>query len=37
MHFQPGIDHGAKVDVTLARLEEGPSDRKVGAACCDAR
>jgi len=28
---------GAKVDVTLARLLESPADRRVGAACCDAR
>jgi plastocyanin len=28
---------GAKVDVTLARLQEGPADRTVGAGCCDAR
>jgi plastocyanin len=28
---------GAKVDVTLARLQEGPADRALGAACCDAR
>src|SRR3954467_2252205 len=28
---------GAKVDVTLARLQEGPADRTVGAGCCDVR
>ncbi len=28
---------GAKVDVTLARLLDRPADRKVDAACCDAR
>ena len=28
---------GAKVDLTLARHEEAPADRRVGAACCDAR
>ncbi len=28
---------GAKVDVTLAALLDRPADRRVGAACCDAR
>ncbi len=28
---------GAKVDVTMARFDDRPSDRKVGSACCDAR
>jgi len=28
---------GAKVDVTMARFDDLPAERKVGAACCDAR
>jgi len=28
---------GAKVDVTMAVFQDRPADRKVGAACCDAR
>jgi plastocyanin len=28
---------GAKVDPALSRLEDRPADRRVGAACCDAR
>ena len=28
---------GAKVDVTLSALLDRPADRRVGAACCDAR
>ena len=31
------LAHGAKVDVTLAAFLDRPADRRVGAACCDAR